>query len=238
MSNLRENLSDKHVLQSDALHQYILETSVYPREHKLLKQLRDATAESDYKALTGMIVPAEEGQLISMLVKITDAKRTLEVGVFTGFSLLTAALALPKDGQVTAIDIDRKAYEVGLPFIRKAGVEHKINFIQSDATSALDEILNKVEEFDLIFVDADKPNYIKYHETSIKLVKIGGVIGYDNTLWYGTVALTVELAKEHEYMREVGKSVKELNSYLASDARVEISQVPIGDGLTLCRRFK
>ncbi|KAK9117539.1 hypothetical protein Sjap_016486 [Stephania japonica] len=231
-----DNLHKKNILQSDALRQYILETSVYPREHEKLKQLREATLEY-YGEGPCKMVPAEEGQFISMLVKLTNAKKTLEVGVFTGFSLLSTALALPEEGQVTAIDMDREAYEkVGLQFIREVGVEHKINFIQSDAMSALNEILNKGEEFDFVFVDADKPNYLKYHEILEKLVKVGGVIGYDNTLWFGSVALPdVEVP---EYLLVNRNALKELNSYLASDTRFEISQVPIGDGLTLCRRVK
>ncbi|KAK9117540.1 hypothetical protein Sjap_016487 [Stephania japonica] len=233
-----DDMYKKNILQSDVLRQYILETSVYPREHEQLKQLREVTLE--YYGATGqsaMMVPAEEGLFISMLVKITNAKKTLEVGVFTGSSLLSTALALPKDGQVTAIDMDREAYEkVGLQFIREAGVEHKINFIQSDAMSTLNEMLNKSEEFDFVFVDADKPNYLKYHEILVKLVKVGGLIGYDNTLWFGSVALPDE--EVPEYMMENRNALKELNSYLASDARIEIAQVPIGDGITLCRRVK
>ncbi|KAK9120082.1 hypothetical protein Scep_018175 [Stephania cephalantha] len=232
-----DDLYKKNILQSDALRQYILETSVYTREHEKLKQLREATIEHYGKGPSCKMVPPEEGQFIYMLVKLTNAKKTLEVGVFTGYSLLSTALALPEEGQVTAIDLDGEAYEkVGLQFIREAGVEHKINFIQSDAMSALNEILNKGEQFDFVFVDADKPNYIKYHEILVKLVKVGGVIGYDNTLWFGSVALPDE--EVPEYLLVNRNALKELNNYLASDTRFEISQVPIGDGLTLCRRVE
>ncbi|GFZ21148.1 S-adenosyl-L-methionine-dependent methyltransferases superfamily protein [Actinidia rufa] len=126
-----------------------------------------------------MSVTVDEGQLISMLLKISNAKRTLELGVFTGYSLLVTALALPNDGKAR------------LPFIRKAGVEHKIDFIQSDAIAVLNNLLTNEKQqgaFDFAFVDADKGNNINYHEAILKLVKIGGVIAYDNTLWGGRVA--------------------------------------------------
>ncbi|CAK9177079.1 unnamed protein product [Ilex paraguariensis] len=186
-----------------------------------------------------MNVPPDEGLLLSLLLKIMNAKRTLEIGVFTGYSLLTTAFALPADSQIVAIDPDhREAYEVGLPFIQKAGVEHKINFIQSDALSALHGMQSNgesAEMFDFVFVDADKPNYIKYHEQVIKLVKVGGVIAYDNTLYRGFVASP---EKEVPEQFQVGRKViRDLNTLLASDPRVEISLVPIGDGLTLCRRI-
>ncbi|XVF85578.1 hypothetical protein PTKIN_Ptkin17bG0128500 [Pterospermum kingtungense] len=112
-----------------------------------------------------------------MILKLTKAKKTMEIGVFTGHSLLATALALSEDGQITAIDKNQEYYDVGLPFIKKAGMEHKINFIESDATKE-----EHKEEFDFVFVDADKTNYVNYHEHLKKLVKIGGVIAYDNTL--------------------------------------------------------
>nr|QTZ19602.1 putative caffeoyl- O-methyltransferase At4g26220 [Bixa orellana] len=128
----------KGLLQSEELYQYILETSVYPREPKILKELRDATASHPW-AIWG--TTPDSGQLLSMLLKIANAKKTLEVGVFTGYSVLLTALAIPDDGKVTAIDISRETYEVGLPFIRRAGVEHKIDFIQSEALLVLDKLL-------------------------------------------------------------------------------------------------
>ncbi|PRQ21171.1 putative flavonoid 3',5'-methyltransferase [Rosa chinensis] len=169
--------------------QYILETSCYPREHELLKQLREATFDK-YQFWSIMNVPVDEGLLLSVLLKI-NAKKILELGVFTGYSLLTTALALPADGKITAIDPDKEAYEVGLPFIQKAGVEHKIDFFHSDAFSVLKDLINNGKEegsFDFAFVDADKENYINYHKLLVKLVKVGGIIAYDNTQWFGSVA--------------------------------------------------
>ncbi|KAG6757609.1 hypothetical protein POTOM_037929 [Populus tomentosa] len=226
----------KGILQTEALRKYIYETSAYPGEHVQLKELREATAKK-YGNLSEMAIPVDEGRFLSMLMKIMNPKRTLEVGVFTGYSLLSTALALPSESQITAIDIDREAYEVGLPCIQKAGMENKIKFIQADAISALNEMLNNDmrPEFDFAFVDADKPNYKHYHEQLLKLVKIGGVIAYDNTLWFGMVAKEEDEVPEH--LRTVRTVIMEFNKLISSDPRLEISQVSVGDGVTLCRRL-
>ncbi|XP_043702578.1 putative caffeoyl-CoA O-methyltransferase At1g67980 isoform X2 [Telopea speciosissima] len=230
----------KCILQSEALQEYILKTSSYPREHEQLKEIREVTIQK-YGFASIMQVPVDEGLFLSMLLKIINAKKALELGVFTGYSLLTTALALPDDGKVTAIDPDREAYETGLPLIRKAGVEHKINFINSNALSVLDEMLDNggehgMEYFDFAFVDADKPNYINYHKRLMKIVKIGGLIAYDNTLWNGSVAVDEEDA--HEFLKDSRRAIMDFNSYLASDPHIEISQISIGDGVTLCRRIR
>jgi len=225
------------ILQSEALLKYILETSAYPREHEQLKEIRHATVEK-YQRWSLMNVPADEGQFISMLLKIMNAKKTIEVGVFTGYSLLSTALALPDDAQIIAVDPNREAFETGLPFIQKANVAHKIQFIQSDAMKVLKELVSKGEEgtFDFAFVDADKENYIHYHEELLKLVKVGGLIGYDNTLWAGTVVASEDDEME-QYLRDNKDFIIKLNSFLAADSRIEIAQLSIGDGLTLCRRL-
>ncbi|XP_077229807.1 flavonoid 3',5'-methyltransferase-like isoform X3 [Tasmannia lanceolata] len=226
----------KNLLCTEALHKYILETNVYPREHEQLKALREATQNHP---LSIMGTPPEEGQLLMLLVKIMNAKKTIEIGVFTGYSLLCTALALPGDGKIIAIDPDRENYEIGLQYIQKAGVENKINFIQSEALPVLDRILQEGKEegsFDFAFVDADKTNYGEYHERLLKLVKVGGIIGYDNTLWFGLVA-ALEDPDHHEILREIRNFFVKFNKFLASDSRIEVSQICIGDGLTLCRRL-
>ncbi|CAH2066062.1 unnamed protein product [Thlaspi arvense] len=231
---MANEIPSKGILKSEALKKYILETSAYPREHELLKELRKATVQK-YGNLSEMEVPVDEGHFLSMLLKIMNAKNTLELGVFTGYSLLTTALALPEDGRITAIDIDQEAYEVGLEFIKKAGVDHKITFIQSDGIKALDQLVNDKREFDFAFADADKSNYVHFHERLLKLVKVGGIIAFDNTLWFGFVAEDEEGVPEH--MREYREALIEFNKNLALDSRVEVSQISIGDGVTLCRRL-
>ncbi|XP_057776950.1 flavonoid 3',5'-methyltransferase-like [Salvia miltiorrhiza] len=228
------------ILQSEALTKYLLETSAYPREHQQLKELRQASVDK-YEHLSAMNVPADEGQLISMMLKVMNAKKTIEVGVFTGYSLLVTALALPDKAKVIAIDPDREAYEVGLPFIEKAGVAHKIEFINSDAVTAINELLDNGEEgtFDFAFVDADKENYIKYHELLLKLVRVGGMIAYDNTLWSGTVALADDDLTQ-EWKDKIGDTrifLRNLNTFLANDSRIDLAHLSVGDGLSLCTRL-
>ncbi|KAG6426729.1 hypothetical protein SASPL_110958 [Salvia splendens] len=228
------------ILQSEALTKYLLETSAYPREHQQLKELRHATVDR-YSHLSVMNVPADEGQLLSMMLKLMNAKKTIEVGVFTGYSLLATALALPDKAKVIAIDPDREAYEVGLPFIEKAGVAHKIQFVNSDAVTAINQLLQNGEEgtFDFAFVDADKENYINYHELLLKLVRVGGMIAYDNTLWSGTVALADDDLSQ-EWKDQIGENrifLRNLNTFLANDSRIDLAHLSIGDGLSLCRRL-
>ncbi|XP_057420232.1 flavonoid 3',5'-methyltransferase-like [Lotus japonicus] len=235
-----EGSSSKHsknILKTPALLQYILETSSYPKEHEQLKQLREATA-LKYGFWSVMNVPLDEAQFISILLKVMNAKKTLEIGVFTGYSLLTTALAIPSDGKVTAIDVNKEAYETGLPFIQKAGVEHKIDFIHGDALSALNDLVDAKHEesFDYAFVDAEKENFIKYHEVLLKLVKKGGIIAYDNTLWAGSVAMSEEDEIE-DIIRPKRKHAIEFNTYIANDTHVESTILSVGDGVTLCRRL-
>ncbi|CAI8583048.1 unnamed protein product [Vicia faba] len=229
-------LAHKSLLQSDALYQYILETSVFPREHPCLKELREMTEKHPWNL---MATPADEGQLLSMLIKLINAKNTLEIGVFTGYSLLSTALALPSDGKILALDVSREYYELGLPIIEKSGVVDKIEFREGPALPVLDELIqdeNNNGAFDFVFVDADKDNYLNYHKRVIELVKVGGLIGYDNTLWSGSVAASSN-APMLDYIKRLRGYVIELNKYLAHDSRIEICQLPVGDGITLCRRI-
>ncbi|KAJ4846285.1 hypothetical protein Tsubulata_008807 [Turnera subulata] len=224
------------VLQSEELVEYILETSVYPREPQLLKELRNATSTHPLAFMGGS---PDASQLLALLLKLTNAKKTIEVGVFTGYTLLLTALSIPDDGKITAIDVDRKAYEIGLPIIQKAGVERKINFIESQAIPVLDKLFeDKANEgsYDFAFVDADKVNYLNYHGRIMKLVKVGGLIVYDNTLWGGTVYWPEEAVPQGK--RPLRLSVMEFNKKIAADDRVDISLVPLGDGSTICRRLR
>ncbi|KAL5556983.1 hypothetical protein UlMin_039219 [Ulmus minor] len=229
-----QDIGHKSLLQSDALYQYILETSVYPREPETLKELRELTTKHPWNIMS---TTADEGQFLSMLLKLINAKNTMEIGVFTGYSLLATALALPHDGKILAMDINRENYNLGLPIIEKAGVAHKINFKEGPALPVLDQMLqdaNNHGSFDFIFVDADKDNYLNYHKRLIELVKVGRVIGYDNTLWNGSVVAPPD-APLRKYLRYYRDFVLELNKALAVDPRIEICQ--LGDGVTLCRRI-
>ncbi|XP_065624068.1 flavonoid 3',5'-methyltransferase-like [Quercus suber] len=137
-----EKAPEKIILKNQALQKYILE-KCYPQEHEQLKELREATVK-EHPFWSLMNVPVDEGLLVSMLLKTMNAKKTIEIGVFTGYSLLVTALALPADGKIIAIDPNKEAYQTGLPFIQKAGVEHKINFIESDALPILNDLITNV----------------------------------------------------------------------------------------------
>ncbi|KAJ9177274.1 hypothetical protein P3X46_012510 [Hevea brasiliensis] len=231
-----QEIGHKSLLQTDALYQYILETSVYPRESEPLKELRELTANHPWNVMT---TSADEGQFLGMLLKLINAKNTMEIGVYTGYSLLATALALPDDGKILAMDINRENYELGLPVIEKAGVAHKIDFREGPALPVLDQLIQDGKyhgTFDFIFVDADKDNYLNYHKRTIELVKVGGLIGYDNTLWNGSVAAPPD-APLKKYIRVYLDYVLEFNKAMAADPRVEICQLPVGDGITLCRRI-
>ncbi|TXG61522.1 hypothetical protein EZV62_012885 [Acer yangbiense] len=219
----------KGLLQSAELYRYVLETSVYPREPEPLKELRDVTA-GHPKSVMGTAPDA--GQLMTMLLNLVDAKKTIEVGVFTGYSLLLTALTIPEDGKIIAIDLNRDSYEIGLPVIKKAGVDHKIDFREAEALPVLDQLLQKENEgsFDYAFVDADKGNYWNYHERLMKLLKVGGVVVYDNTLWGGSVAMPEE--QTPEVFKSDKQATLEFNKLLAGDPRVQLSHVPLGDGIT------
>ncbi|KAH9695461.1 Caffeoyl-CoA O-methyltransferase 1 [Citrus sinensis] len=201
-----QEVGHKSLLQSDALYQYILETSVYPREPESMKELRELTAKHPWNIMT---TSADEGQFLNMLLKLVNAKNTMEIGVYTGYSLLATALALPDDGKILAMDINRENYELGLPVIQKAGVAHKIDFREGPALPVLDLLIQDV----------------------------GGVIGYDNTLWNGSVVAPPD-APLRKYVRYYRDFVLELNKALAADPRIEICMLPVGDGVTICRRIK
>ncbi|KAJ8500753.1 hypothetical protein OPV22_011305 [Ensete ventricosum] len=217
----------KSLLKSEALYQYILETSVYPREPEAMKELRHITVKHPGFF---MAAAADQLQFMSMLLKLINARKTLEIGVL-------------------AIDVNRKYFDLGFPVIQKAGVAHKIDFREGLALPILDEILEKEEHsgsFDFAFVDAEKRNYINYHERVLKLVRMGGVIGYDNTLWGGFVVVPPGEPIPEEFLKsepipeeflKIKDLTVEFNKFLAADPRIEICQLSIADGFTLCRRI-
>ncbi|KAI4384212.1 hypothetical protein MLD38_002397 [Melastoma candidum] len=179
-----------------------------------------------------MNVPVDEVQFLAILVKRMYAKKTMETGVFPSYSLLATALALPDDGKIIAIHPDKEAYETGLPYMREAGVEHKIDFINSDD-------IQEAKWAPLIsfsWTIRRRKDYIKYHEILLPLVKVGGVTAYDNTLWFDLVSLSKGDDMPVKYRPE-RLAVRELNEFLAKDARIETCLLSIRDGLTLCSRL-
>jgi caffeoyl-CoA O-methyltransferase len=218
MSNRTLNLDD-HVLQ------YLLDTSL--REHPVLAALRDVTR--DHPRATMQISP-EQGQFMALLVKLIGAHRTLEIGVFTGYSSLAVALALPADGCVVACDISEEYTAIGRQHWEQAGVADKIDLRLAPAIETLDALLAEGQSasFDFAFIDADKTGYDDYYERCLQLLRPGGLIAIDNVLWDGAVA--------HPSTDPDTLALQKLNAKLHDDQRIDLSMVPIGDGLTLARK--
>lgn len=214
--------------QLDApLHEYLVATTI--RDLDVLQALRAETATME---AGGMQISPEQGQFMQFLIKAIKAKRTLEVGTFTGYSALVVALALPADGQVVACDVSEEFTSVGRPYWKQAGVEDKIDLRIGPGVETLQQMLDNGEagSFDFAFIDADKPNYERYYELCLKLVRRGGVIGIDNTLWGGRIA-------DESVQDDSTVTIRTLNEKIRNDDRVDMSLVPIGDGLMLvCKR--
>ena len=205
------------------LREYLWEKGM--EEHPALRELRLETAKLPQSMM--QICP-EQGALMANLIRLMSAKKTLEIGTFTGYSALAVALALPEDGQIIACDISEEWTAVGKKKWEQAGVAHKINLRLAPAVDTLDALLAEGQEgsFDFAFIDADKTNYPAYYEKCLKLVRKGGVIAIDNVLWGGSVI-------DSERNDEDTKAIRKLNEFIANDKRVSLSMVPIGDGLTL-----
>ncbi|MET3134495.1 putative O-methyltransferase YrrM [Oxalobacteraceae bacterium GrIS 1.11] len=219
-------MANRTINLNDTLYQYVLDHSL--REHPAQTALRAATREHPYG---GMQISPEQGQFMALLIKLLGVRRSIEIGVFTGYSALTVALALPEDGRLLACDISDEFTQIGKPFWEQAGVAHKIDLQLRPATQTLDARLAAGEagQYDFAFIDADKVGYDDYYERCLKLVRTGGLIAFDNTLWGGRVADTAASDDDTAALRE-------LNIKLHRDERVDLSLLPIGDGLTLARK--
>jgi predicted O-methyltransferase YrrM len=207
------------------VHDYLLGVSL--REPDVLVRLRAATAavpQSD------MQIGPEQGQFMALLVRLIGARRCIELGTYTGYSALAVALALPADGKLVACDINDEWVSVGKPFWREAGVESRIDLRLQPALKTLDELVasGAGHSFDFAFIDADKPGYIAYYERLLDLMRPGGLIAVDNTLSLSGGAIIHSDAVNARAMRK-------FNEHVHHDARVDISMLPMGEGLTLLR---
>lgn len=209
----------------DTLYSYLLGNSL--REHPAQTGLREATREHPHG---GMQIGPEQGQFMALLVRLIGARRALEIGVFTGYSALTVALALPEDGRLLACDISAEYTRVGQPYWEAAGVAHKIDLRLGPALATLGARLAAGEagSYDFAFIDADKTAYDGYYERCLQLLRPGGLIAIDNVLWGGSVA--------RANADPDTAALRALNHKLHGDERVDLSMLPIGDGLTLARK--
>ena len=218
-------MSRRTLQVDDVLYDYLIAQSI--REHPAQQALRAATAGHPR---AGMQIAPEQGQFMALLVKLMGARRAIEVGVFTGYSALTVALALPDDGRLLACDVSDEYTRIGRPYWEQAGVAHKIELHLAAARQTLEARIagGEAGHYDFAFIDADKTSYDAYYECCLQLLRSGGLIAIDNTLWGGSVA--------HPAVDADTVALQRLNAKLHADERVDLSLLPIGDGLTLARK--
>ena len=217
----------KRTLQLDEnLYGYLL--AVSSREAPILKQLRD---ETDKLAEASMQISPDQGQFMALLLELLGARRVLEIGTFTGYSALVMAMALPDDGKIVCCDKSEEWTSKARRYWKEAGVDNKIDLRLGDALDTLDSLIEAGNEnaFDFAFIDADKVNYPNYFERCLALLRRGGLIAVDNVLWGGSVI-------NPEKQDDDTLAIRAFNNQLKDDSRVDISLVPIGDGLTLARK--
>ena len=206
------------------LQDYILKNGL--KLHPIQKEIIDYNLSlGDIKR---MQISISQCQFLHLIIKISKITKVLEIGTFTGLSTLSMALALPDEGSIIALDKNEETNKVAIDFFKKANQEHKIKTLIKPALESLDEIKN--EKFDLVFIDADKMNYIEYYERSLQLLNKNGLIIIDNVLWYG------EVVNENNNDKFT-KNIKEFNSHISKDTRVEKLIIPLGDGMTVCRKL-
>ncbi len=216
-------MSNKSLGLSDRLYHYLLSVSL--REPEILKQLRQETATMPN---CNMQIAPEQGQFMALLVQLLGAQKALEIGVFTGYSSLAVALALPPGGKLIACDIREDYTAIARRYWQAAGVAYKIDLRLAPALETLDALLaaDHAGTFDFVFIDADKENYAAYYERSLALIHSGGLIAIDNVLWDGAVA-------DPAVQDAATVAIRDFNQKLYQDERVRLSMVPIADGLTL-----
>ena len=211
---------------SEELYTYLLDISL--RELPVMRRLREETASMEQ---ANMQIGPEQSQFMALLVELIGARSVLEVGTFTGYSALAMAVALPENGALVACDVSEEWTAIGRRYWEEAGVAHKIELRLAPALETLDALLaeGNAETFDFAFIDADKEGYDAYYERALELVRLGGLIALDNTLWEGKVADPAVTDVDTEAIRAI-------NAKLALDERVTLSLIPVGDGLTLARK--
>jgi len=216
----------RHFSFDEPTYQYLVKTSV--RETDVARRLREETQQLP---MAQMQIGPDQGQFLQLLVQLIRAQKTLEVGVFTGYSALWVAAALPDEGKIVACDVSEEYTAVARRYWKEAGVDHKIDLRLRPALETLDELLAQggASTFDFAFIDADKSNYDNYYERALQLIRTGGLIAVDNTIWSGRVANPNESDTDTV-------AIRKLNEKLHRDERVVLSMLTVGDGLTLAMK--
>jgi len=216
-------LSNRTLSIDDRIYDYLCDVSI--NEPELLRQLREETAQIEYSV---MQISPEQGQFMSLLIKLMGAERAIEIGTFTGYSSICVASAMSKGGKLICCDISPQWTAMAEKYWALAGLENKIELYIQPAEQTLQMLLDEGagKTFDFIFIDADKQNYIKYYEMSLRLLRKGGIMAIDNTLWSGAVA-------DPENTEPGTRAIRRFNDMLKRDDRVSQSLLTIGDGLTL-----
>ncbi|MBE9561216.1 MAG: class I SAM-dependent methyltransferase [Proteobacteria bacterium] len=216
-------MSNRTLSIDDRIYDYLCDVTV--NEPEILRQLRTETAQLEYSV---MQIAPEQGQFMSLLIKLMGAKRAIEIGTFTGYSSICVASAMPDDGKLICCDISPQWTDIAEKYWALTGLENKIDLHIQPAEQTLQTLLDDGAEksFDFIFIDADKQNYIKYYEMALRLLRKGGIIAIDNTLWSGAVA-------DPENIEPGTRAIRRFNDMLRDDDRVSQSLLTIGDGLTL-----
>jgi predicted O-methyltransferase YrrM len=219
-------MSNRTLAIDDRIYSYLLSASL--REPAVLQRLREETASDPH---SNMQIAPEQGQFMALLVELLGVKHALEIGTFTGYSALSIALAMPEGGRLLCCDISDEWTAIARRYWKEAGVENKIELRLAPALATLDGLLetDQTEPFDFAFIDADKENYEAYYERCLRLIRPGGLIAADNTLWDGAVA------DPHNNEGDT-QAIRAFNRKLLEDTRIALSLVPIGDGVTLARK--
>jgi caffeoyl-CoA O-methyltransferase len=219
-------MSNRSINLSDRLYDYLLANSL--REPKVLAELR---AETQALPEHGMQISPEQGQFMALLLRLIAARRVLEVGTFTGYSSTAMAMALPADGRILCCDVSETYTAIARKAWQKAGVADKITLKLAPALETLDAEIKagRGGHYDFCFIDADKANYDGYYERALVLLRAGGLVAIDNVLWGGAVADTGDQSEDTA-------SIRKLNAKLAQDRRIDLSMLPLGDGLTLAMK--
>jgi predicted O-methyltransferase YrrM len=219
-------VANRSLKLTDKLYEYLLDVSL--REDKILRRLRGETRKLPFGA---MQIGPDQGQFMSLLVKLIGAVKAIEIGTFTGYSSISVARALPARGRLICCDVSEEFTKIARKYWKLAGVDRKITLKLAPATRTLDGLVKAGHSgsFDFAFIDADKANYGKYYERCLKLLRPGGLVAVDNVLWNGAV---IDSRKQDVDT----KAIRAFNARLKRDKRVEIAMLPIGDGLTLARK--